>query len=75
MHMLFQHYISTIINEYNIHFDSSFCKYDEIVDRKGVNFFKGGGPILPIPAVSVLMIFLRLHRYFRDPLTQSDHHF
>ena len=44
MHMLFQHYIAIIIDEYTIHFDSSYCRYDEIVHRKEVNFFWQGGP-------------------------------
>ena len=49
MHILFQHYISTVIDEYTIHFDGSYWKYDEMVDQKEVNFSRG--PILPILAV------------------------
>ena len=41
MHILFQHYISTVIDEYTIHFDGSYWKYDEMVDRKEVNFSRG----------------------------------
>ena len=41
MHILFQHYISTVIDEYTIHFDGSYWKYDEMVDQKEVNFSRG----------------------------------
>ena len=49
MHMLFQYCISTVMDEYNINFDGSYCKYDVIGHPKEVNFSRG--PILPIPAV------------------------
>ena len=49
MHILFQHYISTVSDEYTIHFAGSYKKYDEMVDQKRSIFL--GGPILPIPAV------------------------
>ena len=41
MHILFQHYIFTVIDEYTIHFDGSYWKYDEMVDQKEVNFSRG----------------------------------
>ena len=50
MHMLFQYCISTVMDEYTINFDGSYCKYDVIGHPKEFNFSRG--PILPIPAVS-----------------------
>ena len=47
--MPLQNCISIVIDEYNIHFDDSYCKYHVIADPKEVNFSRGS--ILPIPAV------------------------
>ena len=47
MHILFQHYISTVIDEYTIHFDGSYWKYDEMVDQKEVNFSRGAHSTSP----------------------------
>ena len=50
MHMLFQYCISTVMDEYTINCDGSYCKYDVIGHPKEINFSRG--PILPIPAVT-----------------------
>ena len=61
MHMLFQYCISTVMDEYTINFDGSYCKYDVIGHPKEVNFSRG--PILPIPAV-----YWEIHLKCGDPL-------
>ena len=43
MHILFNYYISTVIDEFN----GSYGKYDEIADRKEVNFSRGAHSTSP----------------------------
>ena len=55
MHILFQHYISTVIDEYTIHFDGSYWKYDEMVDQKEVNFSRGAHSTNPCGTKNTFM--------------------
>ena len=69
MHILFQHYISTVIDEYTIHFDGSYWKYDEMVDQKEVNFSRGAHSTNPCG-----MCYINDSHLFKFVVSHYDRH-